>query len=88
MQRINIEISLREIVFFRHHLRAGKLAELHVGVALLHSGTHVAAQAIFFRQRRRGEHGHARHAFHAASDHDIHRTRHHRLRSKMQRLLR
>ena len=46
---IFVELILREAVLLGHHLRAGELAELDVGIALLDVRALVVAKTVFRR---------------------------------------
>jgi hypothetical protein len=45
-----VEVVFGEAVFLRHHFRAGKLAELDVGIALLDIRALVVTKAVLGRQ--------------------------------------
>ena len=87
-QRKGIEIILGEAVLLDDHFSAGELAEHDAGEFFFEPGRFIMAKAFLHEQCRDRTHRHARHAFDAAGEHDILRSRHDGLRGKHHRLLR
>ena len=50
VEGVFVEFVLRQAVFFRHHFRAGELAELDVRIALFHARALVGAEAVLGRR--------------------------------------
>ena len=82
-----VQLLLGQAVLLGHHLGTHELAELDVGIALLHPRTLGNAQARLGRQHHRHTHWRAGHALDARGDHDVHGATHHRLGGELQGLL-
>ena len=69
---VSVNLVFSQLIFFGDHFGTGKLAELHIGITLLHGFRDIKAVAFFKRQRNIQTHRHIGHALNTGGDDAIH----------------